>query len=60
VISVEQSSEKDQPGTTNELKQMENNPQNDAPAGTENLEQNIHDPTARYEDLNDPNASKRE
>jgi hypothetical protein len=36
-------------GETKELKQMENNPQNDAPAGVENLEQNITDPTARYD-----------
>jgi hypothetical protein len=57
---VEKSSQKEQTGNTNELKQMENNPQNDAPAGTENLEQNIDDPTARYEDLDVSNTSPRQ
>jgi hypothetical protein len=48
VISVENITGKTT-GETKELRQMENNPQNDAPDGVENLEQNITDPTARYD-----------
>jgi hypothetical protein len=59
VIAVENSSEKNRTGTTNEPQQMENNSQNDAPDGVDNLEQNIIDPTSRYEELDESNASQR-